>query len=90
MATTISLKNTVTGEIRPAPVGFSWTSLFFGFFVPMFRGDITYFFGILVLNVIVAFATLGIGNIVVWLFQGFTYNKRWIRFVVGERICACG
>ena len=25
--------------MKLAPVGYSWTNLFFGFFVPLFRGD---------------------------------------------------
>ena len=31
--------NKISGQIREAPVGFSWTNLFFGAFVPLFRGD---------------------------------------------------
>ena len=35
------------GELKNAFVGFSWTTFFFGFWVPLFRGklkDFTYFF----------------------------------------------
>ena len=28
------------GQVRTAKVGFSWTVFFFGFFVPIFRGDV--------------------------------------------------
>ena len=27
------------GQIKQAPLGFSWTTFFFGFFVPVFRQD---------------------------------------------------
>ena len=30
------------GAIKTIPTGFSWTALFFGFFVPLFRGDAKY------------------------------------------------
>lgn len=35
----VRLKNEKTGELVQSKVGFSWTLLFFGFFVPLFRRD---------------------------------------------------
>ena len=36
----ITLENKkITNQMKLAPVGYSWTNLFFGFFVPIFRGD---------------------------------------------------
>ena len=37
--TSINFKNANTLGMRSAPVGFSWTVLFFGFFAPLFRSD---------------------------------------------------
>ena len=35
----ITLENKKTKLVRQAPIGYSWTNLFFGFFVPLIRGD---------------------------------------------------
>lgn len=37
--TTITFKHPVTTEMKQAPVGFSWTTFFFGLFPAMFRSD---------------------------------------------------
>ncbi len=34
------MKNPKTGDVKYAPVGFSWTSFFFGPFVPFLRGHV--------------------------------------------------
>lgn len=40
MATRIPMTRNATGEVRNAYRGISWTGLFFGPFVPLFRGHI--------------------------------------------------
>tara|TARA_B100000963_G_scaffold255515_1_gene224108 strand:+ start:503 stop:808 length:306 start_codon:yes stop_codon:yes gene_type:complete len=35
----ITFQNKKTKQLRDAPIGFSWTNFFFGFFVPLFRSD---------------------------------------------------
>ena len=35
----ITLENKKTNQMKLAPVGYSWTNLIFGFFVPLLRGD---------------------------------------------------
>jgi hypothetical protein len=59
-----------------APVGYSWTTLFFGPFPMMFRKKILWFFGILLLS----YFTLGIANIVL----GFFINKFYIKSLISD------
>lgn len=35
----VNMTNDDTGEVKQCKVGFSWTMFFFGFLVPIFRGD---------------------------------------------------
>jgi hypothetical protein len=59
MATEIRLRNPKTGDETTAYEGYSWTSLFFGAFPTLMRGDIA--LGLAVLGVTVV---LGVGTFV--------------------------
>ena len=84
MATQITVKHTGTGLIKSAPVGFSWTTLFFGGFPALLRGDIKWavimwlagagggFFAIITVGVLFFLPW------VFWLLFAFTYNKKYI------------
>lgn len=74
--TSIIFKNTHTGAIKSAPVGFSWTVFLFGFFPPLFRSDWKWFFIIL----LASFFTVGLSNIVF----AFIYNKLHIVDLIGK------
>jgi hypothetical protein len=63
----INLRNS-TGTFKQARIGFSWTTLFFSFLVPLYRRDWKVSFYMLLL----AFLTLGFLN----LLFAFTYNKK--------------
>lgn len=65
----ITLKNDagVTTEVKD---GFSWTSLFFGIFVPIARGDMKGF----IFQLAAALLTFGIS----WFIVPFIYNKRYL------------
>ena len=58
------------GVIKEAPTGFSWTTLFFGFFPALIRGDLKW--GLIIL---IAAAVTGIS----WLIFPFFYNKLYIK-----------
>jgi hypothetical protein len=66
--TTISITNGV--EIKQAPVGFSWTTLFFGGFPALLRGDFIVGIVLILINAI----TYGIAGIV----AAFIYNKMYL------------
>lgn len=83
-----------TGLAREVKLGFSWTTLFFGFFVPFVRGDLKWG-GILLavellavissslieveMFVILPALVFAIMNIVMHVYMGFNYNRIFIK-----------
>lgn len=59
------------GSIKKVKVGFSWTTLFFNFFVPTLRGDFKW----AVIIFFACFFTFGIA----WFVFPFIYNKIYIK-----------
>ena len=70
MATAISIKHKESGMIKTGMYGFSWTYLFFGWFVPLFRGEL----GVGALHLLFSIVTFGIWQLVVC----FLYNKQYM------------
>lgn len=62
------------GAIRTVKVGFSWTMLFFGFLVPLVRGDWKWVIISLVLDAV----TCGLS----WFVFPFIYNKVYIKGLI--------
>ena len=81
-----NLKNKKTGEVKQVKVGFSWTEFFFGWWVPLFRGD---WFWFLIQLAATAVATLPIifmfplsfGGVVGLVFS-FIYNKLYAQRLI--------
>ena len=72
----IIFKNSYTGAIKEAPVGFSWTTLFFAGIPALMRGHIGMGFIIIILYIF----TASLSN---WIFF-FIYNKMYIKSLIGE------
>lgn len=74
--TKLIMQNQYTGEIKEAPVGFSWTTVFFGQFVPLVRGHYSgaaiWFF--------LPFITFGIS---IFVFP-FAYNKGYVKYLINK------
>lgn len=66
----IFLKNQ-NGLTKRTKLGFSWTMLFFGIFVPLIRGDFKW----AIITLLAAAVTCGIS----WLVFPFIYNKIYIK-----------
>lgn len=67
----ITLQNQ-TGMKIQCDTGYSWTTLLFGCFVPIFRGDGKWFF----IMLICALITYGISNLIFPFFYNDVYIKR--------------
>ncbi len=76
MATNIRMENINTKEMKEVAIGFSWTTLLFGAFVPLLRGDVVWFILFFILTII----TAGIA----WFFIPFMYNKMYIKKLISK------
>ena len=87
---TLNLKNPNSGEFRKAPVGFSFTVLFFGFIPPLFRSDwkgsgliLFSCFGLAFIFFVLGIDTrLTFGGFWANLIFAFFYNKLYIKNLV--------
>ncbi|WP_068669430.1 hypothetical protein [Thermosulfurimonas dismutans] len=76
----IIFQHPVTKEIKEAPIGFSWTMLFFEVFVPLFRGDWKW----AIISFLLAIITGGLS----WFVFPFIYNKLYIKELIKKRFKA--
>jgi|SRR5579883_647501 hypothetical protein len=70
MATAVVIKHTASGLTKTGYVGFSWTYLFFGWFVPLFRGEL----GVAALHLLFTLVTGGLWQLVFC----FLYNRQYM------------
>ena len=70
MADSVMIKHASSGLVKTGKYGFSWTYFFFGWLVPLIRGELQ----VALLHVIFTMVTLGI-----WQFiNAFLYNKQYM------------
>jgi hypothetical protein len=69
MARKVALIHPQTGLLKSGFYGFSWTFLFFGWFVPLFRGELL----IALLHFTITVITIGLWQIIF----AFLYNKQY-------------
>ena len=74
MAKPVFVKNPNTGLIKKGYYGFSWTYPFFGWFVPLFRGEL----GVAALHLLFSLVTFGLWQLVV----AFLYNKQYMQRLI--------
>jgi len=70
MAKRVQLIQPETGLMKSGYYGFSWTFLFFGWFVPIFRGELF----ISLLHFVITIVTFGIWQVII----AFLYNKQYM------------
>ncbi|MCO5415017.1 MULTISPECIES: hypothetical protein [Ralstonia] len=77
MATAVMMKHPASGMIKKGYFGFSWTYLFFGWWVPLFRGEL----GVAALHLLFTIFTFGFWQLIV----AFLYNKQYMTRMLTEK-----
>jgi len=70
MAKKVQIIHPQSGLMKSGYYGFSWTFLFFGWFVPVFRGELL----IGLLHFVITVVTFGLWQVII----AFLYNKQYM------------
>ena len=70
MATAVAIKHKESEMMKTGYYGFSWTYLLFGWFVPLFRGEL----GVGALHLLFSLVTFGLWQLILC----FLYNKQYM------------
>lgn len=75
----INLQNENTMKTKQTKLGFSWTFLLFGWFVPLLRGDWKWFFITFIGTIVLGYLTSGIAVLIIQIAFSVIYNKLYIK-----------
>jgi hypothetical protein len=78
----IRLKNPQTNVVKECATGYSWTTFFFGMFVPLIRGDLKWAAIFFLLTFLVGIFTVGFGSFLCGPIFAAFYNKIFITSIV--------
>ncbi|KGX89739.1 hypothetical protein N781_16090 [Pontibacillus halophilus JSM 076056 = DSM 19796] len=70
------------GVTKQVKCGFSWTTLFFGFFPALFRGDLKWAAIMFITALVLGSFTFGVGGFIADVVFAFTYNKTYIKELI--------
>lgn len=79
----VNMRNSQTDQIKQVKVGFSWTMFFFGFWVPLFRGDWRWLVVMLLLDII-GIWSYGTVSSIANIIMAFLYNKLYIEDLIKQ------
>lgn len=77
----VTLENDM-GLIKEVKLGFSWTTLIFGFFPALFRGDLKWAAIMFIVGVAAGFFTFGVGAWVSYIIFAVIYNKIYAKELI--------
>lgn len=80
----VNLQNPVTGQLKQAKIGFSWTTFFFGFFPALLRGDTKWALIIVIIELLTGSFTFGGGTVLTCLVFAFLYNRAYINELLSQ------
>jgi len=69
------MRHKESGLFKTGYVGYSWTTLFWGWFPPLFRGDFVTAGVLFIILFVLGALTAGIANLIVIIIWPFMYNK---------------
>lgn len=75
----INLQNESTMKTKQAKIGYSWTFFFWAWFVPLIRGDWKWFLITFIVTLILAYTTMGVGEVIAQIAFAVIYNKLYVK-----------
>ena len=74
----VNLINSITMQSKQTKLGYSWTFFFFGWWVPLIRGDWKWFGITFVVTILLGMYSYGFGSLIVQIVFAAFYNKLYI------------